>query len=81
MAILKQGSTGPEVTDLQTKLKAAGFDPGTIDGNFGPGTKSALIAFQQSKGLPADGMAGPQTLSALSASVGGGGSAADSKRD
>ena len=65
MPVLKQGATGPDVTALQTKLKALGFDPGAVDGNFGPGTKAALIAFQKSKGLLADGIAGPQTMGAL----------------
>jgi peptidoglycan hydrolase-like protein with peptidoglycan-binding domain len=65
MPVLKQGSTGPDVTALQTRLKELGFDPHGIDGNFGPGTKAALIAFQQSKGLAADGIAGPETMNAL----------------
>ena len=65
MSILKQGSSGPDVTGLQTKLKELGFDPNGVDGNFGPGTAAALIAFQQSKGLAPDGKAGPQTLAAL----------------
>lgn len=65
MSVLKQGSSGPDVTALQRKLKELGFDPNGVDGNFGPGTKAALIAFQKSKGLTADGMAGPQTMSAL----------------
>lgn len=65
MSVLRQGSTGPEVASLQTKLKLLGFDPGAIDGNFGAGTKAALIAFQKSKGLEADGMAGPITMAAL----------------
>lgn len=65
MSVLKQGSTGADVTSLQTELKQLGFDPGAVDGNFGPGTKAALIAFQQSKGLQADGIAGSQTMNAL----------------
>lgn len=65
MSVLKQGSSGPEVTALQTRLKEFGFDPNGVDGNFGPGTKAALIAFQKSKGLTADGIAGPQTMGAL----------------
>jgi peptidoglycan L-alanyl-D-glutamate endopeptidase CwlK len=65
MSVLKQGSSGPEVTALQTRLKELGFDPNGVDGNFGPGTKAALIAFQKSKGLTADGIAGPQTMGAL----------------
>ncbi|MDX6288912.1 MAG: putative chitinase [Blastocatellia bacterium] len=65
MPVLKQGSSGPDVTSLQQKLKALGFDPNGTDGNFGPGTRKAVIAFQQSKGLQADGIAGPATLAAL----------------
>ncbi|HEX9545428.1 MAG TPA: peptidoglycan-binding protein [Pyrinomonadaceae bacterium] len=65
MSVLKQGSSGPDVTTLQTRLKELGFDPNGVDGNFGPGTKGALIAFQKSKGLTADGIAGPQTMEAL----------------
>ncbi len=65
MSVLQQGSTGPDVTALQTRLKALGFDPHGVDGNFGSGTKAAVIAFQQSKGLTADGKAGPDTMAAL----------------
>lgn len=66
MANLKGGSSGPEVTKLQQRLKEKGFDPGGIDGKFGPGTEAALMAFQKSEGLAADGIAGPRTLAELS---------------
>lgn len=80
MSVLKQGSSGPDVTALQTQLQALGFDPNGVDGHFGPGTTKALTAFQQSKGLQADGKAGPNTLAALqsgesAASDAGGGTA------
>ena len=65
MSVLKQGSKGPEVVDLQNKLKQLGFGPAVADGKFGPATKKALIAFQKSKGLTADGLAGPRTINAL----------------
>ena len=65
MPTLRQGSSGPDVTNLQQKLKDLGFDPNGVDGNFGPGTRDAVIAFQQSQGLQADGIAGPATLAAL----------------
>ena len=65
MPTLRQGSSGPDVTALQQKLKDLGFDPNGVDGNFGPGTRDAVIAFQQSQGLQADGIAGPATLAAL----------------
>jgi putative chitinase len=80
MPILKQGSSGPDVQDLQQKLEDLGFDPNGVDGNFGPGTKAAVVAFQQSKGLQADGLAGPATLAALQAATAGtptGGGAVD----
>jgi predicted chitinase len=70
MSVLKEGSTGPDVTNLQQGLKDLGFDPNGVDGNFGPGTKAALIAFQKSKGLTADGIAGPQTMGALQLGAG-----------
>lgn len=67
MTLLRLGSTGEAVTCLQEKLKAAGFSPGAIDGDFGPGTQAAVLAFQHSRGLLADGIAGPRTLAALEA--------------
>ncbi len=62
---LKMGSRGTEVKNLQRKLKELGFNPGAIDGDFGPGVQAALLAFQKSKGLLADGVAGQSTLFAL----------------
>lgn len=65
MNVLKMGMTGNDVKLLQRAVKDHGFDPGTIDGNFGAGTEAAVIAFQKSSGMLADGIAGPRTLSAL----------------
>ena len=65
MASLQQGSSGPDVIALQNALTRAGFSPGASDGNFGPGTTQAVTAFQKSKGLSADGVAGPDTQAAL----------------
>src|SRR6266478_1761939 len=81
MAILKRGSTGPEVTALQQRLQDLGFDPNGIDGIFGPGTESAVKAFQQAKGLSVDGIVGPITRTALQLDNGGGstGSLTDEK--
>ncbi len=62
---LKMGSKGKDVKSLQERLKKLGFNPGVIDGDFGPGAQAALLAFQKSKGLLADGVAGPGTLNAL----------------
>ncbi len=65
MPILKLRSFGPAVTALQNALQAQGFDPGANDGEFGPATEAAVKAFQTSKNLTADGIAGPDTLHAL----------------
>jgi peptidoglycan L-alanyl-D-glutamate endopeptidase CwlK len=65
MDTLKLGSTGPAVTRLQKKLAKLGFSPGVADGDFGPGTEAAVLAFQRSESLLADGVAGPRTLGAL----------------
>jgi len=65
MAVLKEGSSGPAVKALQRRLKDKGFDPGLIDGAFGPGTEAAVIAFQRSERLAPDGIAGPRTLARL----------------
>lgn len=51
--------------DLQRRLKALGFDPGPIDGKRGPRTIAAVRAFQDVFGLLVDGIAGPQTHTAL----------------
>ena len=71
MPTLQRGSSGPDVQDVQQKLKDLGFDPNGVDGNFGAGTRAAVIAFQQSKGLPADGIVGPATMAALQAAADG----------
>jgi putative chitinase len=69
MPLLKRGSSGPDVLTLQSTLKQLGFDPHGVDGVFGPGCQTAVIAFQKSKGLPADGIVGPNTMSALQANA------------
>jgi len=65
MHVLREGSSGHEVQQLQERLKALGFNPGNIDGDFGPGTEAAVLAFQRSAGLLADGIVGPRTQGAL----------------
>ena len=59
------GSKGTGVKTLQKKLKDLGFNPGAIDGDFGPAVQAALMAFQKNKGLLADGIAGPRTFAAM----------------
>jgi peptidoglycan hydrolase-like protein with peptidoglycan-binding domain len=62
---LKPGDTGTQVEVLQRELAGLGYSPGTIDGNYGPGTVTAVKAFQQAAGLTADGVVGSKTLAAL----------------
>jgi uncharacterized protein (TIGR02594 family) len=57
------------VIDLQKTLLAFGFKPGPIDGQIGPMTRAAIKAFQVSRGLVADGVAGPLTQAKLFPSI------------
>ncbi len=61
-ALLRNGSIGPEVLELQEKLKALGYYAGELDGQYGKGTAEAITLFQSQHGLSPDGMAGQQTL-------------------
>lgn len=63
--ILRNGSRGPDVKTLQTALREASYQPGPLDGIFGPRTELAVIAFQEDHGLRVDGLAGPNTRRAL----------------
>lgn len=64
-AVLKQGSKGAEVKEVQRRLKLWGYYNGSIDGVFGKSTKAAVIAFQKKNGLTADGVVGKSTYQAL----------------
>jgi putative chitinase len=65
---VKRGDTSDEVTALQVRLRLAG-EPVGADGDFGGGTEAALKQFQQSKRLPATGVADLATWAALEAFV------------
>jgi peptidoglycan hydrolase-like protein with peptidoglycan-binding domain len=62
---LQFGHNGPAVRRLQRALGRSGESPGLIDGGFGRNTDRALRAFQRSRGLDPDGIAGPRTWDAL----------------
>ncbi|MGM9550904.1 MAG: spore cortex-lytic enzyme [Clostridia bacterium] len=71
------GSSGSEVTKIQTKLKNWGYYKGNIDGVYGTETQAAVKNFQKKNGLTVDGIAGSATLSAMGISYSSGSSASD----
>ena len=60
-ADLGYGSRGDSVTELQQFLVEKGFLNVEATGNFFNLTKTAVISYQSSKGLPATGFVGPLT--------------------
>jgi lysozyme family protein/peptidoglycan hydrolase-like protein with peptidoglycan-binding domain len=59
------------IVQIQQALAAKAFSPGEIDGEFGPETEAAVVAFQLSEGLVVDGQVGPDTAGALGISLTG----------
>ena len=59
------GLSRAERRELQQRLNARGYDAGEVDGIIGPRTRAAIVAFQKTTGLPADGHAGKRVLKAL----------------
>lgn len=53
------------VTGRQQALKDLGYYAGAVDGLWGPGSRGALIRFQEAQGLAADGIWGPQAEAAV----------------
>lgn len=60
-----QALTVTENKAVQQKLKELGYYTGSVDGVYGQGTRSAVIAFQKANGLTADGIVGANTAKAL----------------
>ena len=64
--VLSQGAYGWDVSALQFLLARAGhlrlLD---VDGHFGASTRAGLLRFQRTRGLAADGVAGPATLTSF----------------
>ena len=81
-AVLRQGSSGGEVKEVQRRLKMWGYYSGPVDGIFGKGTSDAVKYFQRKNNLVADGIVGKSTYQALgmnsSANALGGGSGSSS---
>lgn len=67
---LRRGSRGPAVRALQTILRDRRFNPGTIDGIFGPNTENAVKQLQTAMRIQVDGIVGPQTKRSLGVTSG-----------
>lgn len=63
---LHGATSGEDVVEAQRALADAGFNPGDIDGVYGPRTAEAVRRFQSENGLAADGVVEAATWSALS---------------
>jgi hypothetical protein len=68
-APLKPGDTGAQVKQLQRALSQLGYTVGTVDGDYGTTTKTAVEQFQTASNLTADGVFGPATRTALIAAL------------
>jgi hypothetical protein len=69
---LKPGDTGAQVKTLQRALVSLGYSVGTIDGDYGTATKTAVSQFQTASNLTADGVFGTDTRTALVAALNAG---------
>jgi peptidoglycan hydrolase-like protein with peptidoglycan-binding domain/DNA invertase Pin-like site-specific DNA recombinase len=58
-----------EVKSLQRALQKLGWQPGPVDGFFGPRTADATEALQRAVGLVPDGIVGPRTSKALESAL------------
>ncbi len=54
--LINENSKAPEINILQRMLTLLGYNPGLIDGKFGPKTEAAVKQFQQDDGLTVDGI-------------------------
>lgn len=63
--MLRSGSEGDEVKQLQARLQELGYYQGDIDGQYGPGTREAVRLFQEQNGLGTDGIVGGETRTVL----------------
>ncbi len=65
--VLKVGSTGLPVRQLQSRMSAVGYDLGGVDGRFGQKTEAAVKQLQRERGLVVDGVVGAQTWDVVDA--------------
>ena len=62
---IRRGDRGAAVEQLQEVLNDLGYTAGAADGIFGGKTEAAVLAFQESNDLEADGLVGRKTKQAL----------------
>ena len=67
--LIRQGSRGVYVLIAQDDLNTLGFRTGGLDGVFGAQTRNAVISYQRSRGLTADGIVGCNTWLSLQEDV------------
>lgn len=65
LRIQQPNMRGDDVANLQSRLVEMGFNPGRVDGIYGPVTESAVKEFQKSVGTKIDGVCGPGTVISL----------------
>ncbi|MBP2626467.1 MAG: spore cortex-lytic enzyme [Firmicutes bacterium] len=63
--VLKIGTSGDDVLNLQATLKKNGYNAIELDGVYGESTRQAIIEFQLEKNLQDDGIAGQETMQHL----------------
>ncbi len=63
--VLKLGDSGSDVKEVQRMLRKLKFYRSKLDGEYGPYTEKAVKDFQIQKSIPADGIIGLSTLTAL----------------
>ncbi len=63
--VLRKGSSGSGVKQVQQRLANWGYYSGAVDGVYGSATEAAVRKFQRNNGLNADGICGVKTLSAM----------------
>jgi peptidoglycan hydrolase-like protein with peptidoglycan-binding domain len=63
--VLRAGSSGPAVAELERRLTELRYWVGTLDDAYDDDTAHAVTAFQKVAGLQRDGAAGPQVFAAL----------------
>ena len=66
---LKRGSLSNYVLIAQDDLNTLGYRTGGLDGIFGSATRNAVISYQRSRGLSADGIVGCNTWRSLQEDV------------